>query len=426
MVRRQTKRLSALEVARAKASGMYPDGDGLYLRIADDGGRAWQFRYVLKGRQRYMGLGPVSRVTLAEARQRRDEARQLVSKGIDPIEHARAAASAQALAKAALVTFKESAESLIKAKEVGWRNEKHAAQWRTTLEVYAYPIIGELPVQDVAVGHIMKILEPIWETKTETATRVRGRIEAVLDAAAARGHRTGDNPARWRGHLQSLLPARNKVAAVQHHPALPYGEAGAFMAELRAEEGSSALALELLILTATRTTEAIGARLSEIHLDSKTWIIPPARIKAEREHRIPLSAPAVSVIRRAMKAREQYLKSTKLTEEQAGDFLFPGKPGTHLSNNALLALLERMGRDDLTAHGFRSTFRDWAAEQTNFPREVAEMALAHVIEDKTEAAYRRGDLFEKRRKMMDAWAGYCAKPLAKSGNVVTLHKDVFK
>ena len=266
------------------------------------------------------------------------------------------------------------------------------------------PFMGALPVQQIDAGLVVRVLEPIWTTKAETAGRIRQRIEAVLDSATARGYRSGENPARWRGHLQNLLPALTKVRRVQHHPALPYTEIGAFMAELRKETGLAARALELLILTATRTTEAIAARWFEIDLEQKIWTIPAERIKAGREHRIPLSSAAVALLHQ--------LAKTKVNE-----FVFPGRPGKPLSDGALLKLLKRMMGSNLTTHGFRSTFRDWAAEQTNFPRDVAEMALSHAIGDKVEAAYRRGDLLEKRRRMMEAWAAFVATKPA-TGKVV--------
>jgi integrase len=319
---------------------------------------------------------------------------------LDPIGARKAQKAAQRAEAAKQVTFEDAAEAYIRSHKAGWRNAKHGDQWRNTLKAYVYPLMGALPVQQIDSGLVVQVLEPIWTTKPETASRVRQRIEAVLDAATARGHRIGENPARWRGHLDSLLPARAKVQRVQHHPALPYAELGAFMADLRKEDGVAARAMELLILTATRTTECIASRWSEIDLDNALWTVPAERIKAGREHRIPLSPAVVALLR-------------KLAEAKVGEFVFPGRPGKPLSNGALLALLKRMKRTDLTAHGFRSTFRDWAAEQTNFPREVAEMALSHAISDKVEAAYRRGDLLEKRRRLMEAWAIFAeTQPMA--------------
>jgi len=354
-----------------------------------------------------MGLGSVADVPLARARALAQECRRELQQGIDPIGARKAREAEATLASAKAKTFQQCAESYIKAHRAGWRNTKHAYQWAATLATYAYPVFGSLPVAAVDVGLIMKALEPIWQKKTETASRLRGRIESVLDWATVRGYRKGDNPARWRGQLQSLLPSRAKVQRVEHYAALPYAELGAFMAFLREQEGIAAKALEFLILTATRTGETLGARWEEFNLDEALWVVPPARIKTGREHRVPLSARALVIVRE--------LAKTKL-----GDFVFPGdRAGKPLSDTAMLMLLRRMNRADLTVHGFRSTFRDWAAERTNYPREAAEMALAHAIGDRVEAAYRRGDLFEKRRRLMDEWARYCALP-AKGGKVVPM------
>jgi integrase len=303
--------------------------------------------------------------------------------------------------------FQKCAESYIEAHKAGWKNCKHAAQWSATLATYVYPIFGHLPVNDIDVALISNVLKPIWTTKTETASRLRGRVERILDWATVHNYRQGDNPARWRGHLDQLLPPRSRVQKVEHLAALPYAEIGQFMAELREQDSTSALSLEFLILTGTRTAEVIGATWSEIDLQAAVWTIPAERMKAQKEHRVPLSKPALAILKRLHKHR-------------AGDYAFPGqKTGQPLSNMALLRLLERMGRPDLTVHGFRSTFRDWAAERTNFPREVAEQALAHSLPDKVEAAYRRGDLFDKRRQLMDAWARYCSQ-IEKQGAVISL------
>jgi len=306
-----------------------------------------------------------------------------------------ASVSAQTVtASASAPSFAACADAYINAHEAGWRNRKHSAQWRATLKAYAYPIIGGLPVQSVDVDHVMKVLEPIWATKTETASRVRGRIEAVLDWAAERGYRQGDNPARSRGHIRDLLPKLGSVKKVRHHAALPYIQVGGFIKTLREQEGIAARALEFLILTVARTTEVIGARWAEINLRSALWTIPSDRANAGKEHRIPLSKPALAIVRRQSHVRH-------------GEFIFPGgKRGKPLSNVALLALLKRMGRGGLTAHGFRSTFRNWADERTNFPAKVVEMALGHAIGGKVEAA-RRGELFDQRRRLMAAWAKYC-------------------
>jgi integrase len=400
-------RLKPLAVSRAKRPGLHPDGGGLYLQITKAGVRSWLFRFMLNGKARAMGLGPFPDISLSEARASALECRRLRREGIDPIEAQKARKAAAKLDAAKALTFRQCADAYISSHKAGWRNAKHRAQWPSTLEAYAYPEFGNLPVQQVNTGLVMQVLEPIWTSKPETASRVRGRIEAVLDWAAARGYRQGDNSARWRGHLENLLPKRAKVRKVRHHPALPYADLPAFMADLRSREGVAAKALEFTILTAARTSEVVGARPGELDRDVKTWTVPEGRIKGEKEHRVPLSAPAGAIAKEMLKL-------------ERSEFLFPGgKAKKPLSENAMLALLERMGRDDITVHGFRSTFRDWAAEMTNYPREVAEMALAHVVEDKVEGAYRRGDLFEKRRRLMEAWASYCAKPV-KSGKVVPI------
>jgi integrase len=415
------EKLSPLKVERLKAPGIYSDGGGLYLQISANGARSWIFRYRMGGRKtpRDMGLGSLNDVSLAVARLDAAAKRGQIQQGVDPIEARKRDKVVAALDVTKAITFKDCAEAYIAAHREGWRNEKHSAQWTATLEAYAYPKLGKLPVRDVDVGHVLKVLEQkcddlkgkptLWSGKTETASRVRGRIEAILDWAKVRQYRAGENPARWRGNLEHSLPARNKVQKVTHHAALPYAEMGAFMQNLRAEEGTAAKALEFLILTATRTSEAIGARWDEVDQDKALWVIPADRIKAGKEHRIPLSAPALAIIKQQAKAKES-------------EFVFPGgKKGKALSTNALLALLNRMKRDDLTGHGFRSTFRDWAAESTNYPRDVAEMALAHTIGDKVEAAYRRGDLMEKRKRMMDDWAKFCGKALNHT-NVIVINR----
>jgi integrase len=344
-----------------------------------------------------MGLGPFPVVSLAAAREKAAECRRLTANGVDPIE-ARDAERAKDRAEAAKgVTFREAAERYIDNHRPGWRNGKHAAQWGSTLTAYAYPAVGSLPVHMIDTGLVLKALEPIWTAKPETASRVRGRIEAVLDWAASRGHRHGDNPARWRGHLKNLLPRRSKVEAVTHHAALPYAEVGRFMAALRRQEGVAAKALSFTILTAARTGEVIGARWNEFDIEAGVWTVPGSRMKSGREHRVPLSKAALSILRSM--------------EGVSEDYVFPGgRRGRGLSNMALLAVLKRMAHSNVTTHGFRSSFRDWCAEQTNFPREVAEMALAHTVGDKVEAAYRRGDLFQKRRALAEAWAAYVSKP----------------
>jgi integrase len=404
---RQIGKLNHLAVSRATKRGYLSDGGGLYLQISANGAKSWVFRYRDAGRLRELGLGAAHTFTLADARKRAIEQRKLRADGIDPIEHRHARRSQAKLDAAKVMTFRGCAEAYIDAHRRSWKNDKHAAQWLATLTTYAYPIFGDLSVQSIDVALVTKALEPIWRDKTETASRLRGRIEAVLDWAAVRSYRHGDNPARWRGHLDKLLPARAKVQRVEHHAALPYAEIGQFMAQLREQEGMSSLALQFLILTATRTSEVLNATWAELDLDNALWTIPAGRMKAGREHRVPLSKPALALLR-------------ELHAHRIGDLIFPSaKPSRPLSNMAMLKLLERMGRPDLTVHGFRSTFRDWAAERTNFPREVAEHALAHSLPDKVEAAYRRGDLFDKRRQLMDAWARFCATVVAE-GAVIRL------
>lgn len=404
---REHKRLTSLGAARAKRRGYYADGGGLYLQVSASRAKSWVFRFKKHGRLREMGLGAVHTVSLAEARARAADCRRLRLNGIDPIEARRADQFNAKLAEAKAVTFRQCADAYVEAHKPSWSNAKHVAQWSSTLETYAFPVFGNLPVQSIDVALVTKALEPIWKTKTETASRLRGRIEAVLDWATVRGYRQGDNPARWRGHLDKLLPQRAKVQKAQHHPALAYEEIGNFMAQLGEQKTTSARALEFLILTASRTGEVIGSTWHEIDFDAALWRIPAERMKAKREHRVPLSKPAIAILKR-------------LCTHRVGEFVFPSaKPDKPLSNMALLKLLERMERSDLTVHGFRSTFRDWAAERTNFPREVAEHALAHSLPDKVEAAYRRGDLFEKRRQLMEAWARFCARPMS-TGKVVAL------
>ena len=401
-------KLTARFVETVKKPGGYTDTQqpGLMLRVRESGIKAWVFRYMLNRKARERGLGPTSMVTLEEARDAAAKLRKLVRVGGLEVETQQARRQQGA---ASAVTFKSAAESYIKAHRAGWKNAKHGAQWTATLEAYAYPVMGELSVQAIELSHVMRVLEPIWQTKPETASRVRGRMESILDWATSSGYRKGDNPARWRGHLENLLPAKGKVKRVEHHPALPYGEVGAFMAQLRTEEGTAARALEFLILTASRTGEVIGARWDEIDMAAKLWTIPPERIKAGRQHRVPLAPAAMTILK-------------ELAKLDAGAFVFPGgKPGEPLSSMALLMLLRRMERSDVTAHGFRSSFRDWAIEQTGYPSEVAELALAHSVGTKVEQAYMRSDLFERRRRLAEDWAKFCAAP-APAAKVVPMRR----
>ena len=423
---RALARLKAVTVARAKKPGLLADGGGLYLRIGPSGAKSWVFRYrrrdgERKGKLRDMGLGASHSLSLVEAREEAERCRKLLLRGTDPIEARRSEEATARVAAASAIPFRHCAESYIASHRAGWRNAKHAEQWEDTLERYVYPVFGDLPAQAVDTGLVLKVLEPMWAQKPETASRVRGRIESILDWATVRGYRQGENPARWRGHLDKLLPKLSKAKRAkreatgrgEHYAAMPYQDLPAFMAELRGRAAVSARALEFTILTAKRTQEVLGARWTEINLSEKTWTIPAGRMKGEREHRVPLSGAAIAV-----------LESIKLTREiDPKGFIFPGARAQEpLSNVAMLYLLQRsdrMNRRDVTVHGFRSSFRDWAAERTNFASEAAEMALAHIVSDKVEAAYRRGDLFEKRRQLAEAWAKFCESP-AGAGEVVPI------
>ena len=385
------------QTAKNAGPGRHGDGRGLFLYVKPSGARSWVLRYQMQGRRRDLGLGSFPDVTLAMARDRATEARRLIAEGEDPISKKQ-----QAKPK----TFKDAALELIESKRPGWKNAKHAAQWTSTLESYVFPKIGQVQVAKIETVDVIAALTPIWSTKPETANRVRQRIEAVLDYTSALGIRTGDNPARWRGHLDHLLPKPTKVRAVKHHPALPNAEIGDFMTQLESREGVAARALGFTILTAARSGQTRGATWAEVDLDAMVWTVPANRMKAGKEHRIPLSKEAVALL-------GAQREDDKLVFESET------KPGRPISDMSMTAVLRRMKREDITVHGFRSTFRDWAGETTGFPREVIEAALAHGIKDKAEAAYARSDLFDKRRKLMDAWASVaCARDL--STNVVSL------
>jgi integrase len=416
---------TAVEVnALRRKPGAHRVSANLYLlvRPSESGGglrASWVFRYETsaggKRKGKHMGLGSAADFTLAEAKEKARKQRQLLAEGVDPLDAKREKKAAAKLEAAKTLTFGAAAKQVVDTHRLSWRNAKHAAQWSTTFEAStrqppATAVINDLPVQAIDTALALKVLEPIWRKTPETASRVRQRCEKVIDWASARGYRQGDNPFRWSGHLQELLPAKTKIAKVRHHAALPYVELPQFMSELRANSFVSARALELTILCATRTSETINAEVSEIDLRERVWTIPANRMKAGREHRVPLSERAVELLE-------------SLPREDGNPHLFiGGKKGKPLSNMAMLELMKGM-QPGLTVHGFRSTFRDWAAERTNFPREIAEAALAHVLESKTEAAYQRGDLLEKRRKLMQAWADYCASPPATvAGNVVSLQK----
>jgi integrase len=393
---RSIHKLSAIKVNNTKAPGYYADGGNLYLRIAPGGTKGWIFRFTIAGRTRDAGLGAFPAVSLVKAREEAQRCRELVAQGADPIEVRKSDRDAARIASARAMTFEQCAKAFIASHEAGWHNRVHRSQWSSTLATFVFPIMGNLPVEAINTALVLKALELIWTEKPETASRVRGRIEAVLDWAKVRGYREGENPARWRGHLDHLLPAKRKVRKVTHHAALPYREIGTLMAKLRAEATASARLLEFLILTATRVSEALGARWEEIDLDQRMWTIPAGRMKAAREHRVPLSARATTIL-------------NEMAEVRRNEFVFPGaKVGRSLTRNVLVDLFERL-QLEVTPHGFRSSFRDWAAEVSTFPREAAELALGHAVSDAVEAAYRRGDMFEKRRELMDAWAAFCKR-----------------
>ena len=414
MPRKLNNALTPLTVKNAK-SGRHADGGGLHLLVKESGARSWVYRFMLKGKARDIGLGAASgpeTISLATARDKAAALRLQVKAGVDPLaERHRGVAEALAAAQAAQIagiTFKAVSEAYVAANEASWRNDKHRQQWRNTLASYVYPVMGELPVADIGTAHVLKILEPIWQGKPETASRIRGRIETVLDAAKARGYRDGENPARWRGHIAQILPARSRLTR-GHHKAMAYEAIPAFIDSLRAREAMAALALEFVILTATRTSEVLGATWAEVDLDKAIWTVPAIRMKAGKEHRIPLSPRAVEILE-AVKPLKQ-------------DSLFPADKGGKLSTMAMAMLLRRM-KLDCTVHGFRSGFRDWAAECTGYAHEVCEMALAHVIGNKSEAAYRRGDMFEKRRRLMADWATYCASGDAAGAKVTPIRGAV--
>ena len=392
---RAIHKLSARRVVTESKKGLHSDGGGLYLQVGPTGSKSWIFRFMMNRKSRDMGLGSVNDFTLAEAREAARDCRRLVRDGIDPID-ARHSQRRERMAEAARQqTFKECATDYIRTHSSSWKNAKHCQQWENTLTTYAYPVLGKLAVRDIDTHLVKQVLDPIWQTKTETATRVRNRIERVLDWSTVQQLRQGDNPARWKGHLENLLPAPTKLKNVQHHKALPYAETAAFLKELDAVDGVSAQGLRFLVLTAARSGEVRHAVWDEIDMEKKIWTVPAEKMKAGKEHIVPLSEAALLVLKRMQKFRES-------------DLIFPGsRERRPLSDMAFTQLLRRMKKDGVTAHGFRSSFRDWAGETTAFAREVIEAALAHQLKDKTEAAYFRSNLLEKRRKLMDAWAYFC-------------------
>lgn len=403
---RQQQRLSALKVAKLTKPGLYGDGGGLTLQITATGAKSWLLRYMVAGKPFGMGLGPTHTVSLAEARQKALDARKLLIDGINPLVAKKQSQVAAALADAKMMSFDQCAEAYILAHKAGWKNAKHIDQWTNTLNTYASPVFGHLPVADIDTGLVVKCLAPIWECKTETASRLRGRIESVLGWAATSGYRTGENPARWKGHLKNLLATISKTSRTKNHPSLPWTGIGAFMAVLRMREGVSARAVEFVILTACRSGEVRGARWAELDTMGKIWTIPAERMKAKREHQVPLSDAALALL-------------ASMPKDGESDVIFAGTKGQPLSDMSLTAVIRRMNGGDrrvwvdtngegITVHGFRSSFRMWAAEATSYPREVAEHALAHQLPDVVERAYQRGSQFAKRAALMAEWAVYCA------------------
>ncbi|RUP35429.1 MAG: site-specific integrase [Curvibacter sp.] len=391
-------KLTALKIARLAKPGKYSDGKGLYLQISKELIKSWIFRYQLNHSEHYMGLGSVHSISLAEARDLARKARQLLLQGIDPLQNKAEEFAKKRAALASNKTFKECMTEYIESHKDSWKSEKHCKQWEATLVEYACPHFGKAQVRHIDTQLVLNALEPIWKKKTETATRVRERIERVLSWAATKGYREGENPARWHGHLQELLPKPSKIKKVQHHPSLPYMEMASFYRRLRAEKGIAAIALQLVILTACRTGEVLYAKWEEFDLDAGVWVVPPMRMKASKEHRVPLVEEAIRL-----------LKQMKGLDET---WVFPGaKKGRPMSNMAMLNVLKRMQCTDLTVHGFRSTFRVWAAERTAYPREFAELALAHSVGTAVEEAYQRSDLFDRRRALMRDWAVWCCSPL---------------
>lgn len=433
MGRKKLQTLSAIEISRLATPGLHFVGHaaGLALNVTRNGSKNWILRYMLAGRRRDLGLGGYPTVTLAAATAAARVARENIRQGIDPVESARAERqqrrSAALAEQAAAVTFRKCAETYIDGRAAEWKNPKHGQQWRTTLETYVFPFIGDMIVREIDTPHVKAALDPIWLTRTETATRVRNRIELILNFAKVSGYRSGENPARWKGHLDNLLPRPTKVAKTRNHAALPWKRVGSFWAALAELSGAGSNALRFAILTATRSGEVRGARWREFDLEEGVWTIPADRMKAGKEHRVPLSRPALELLRNLPRSEET-------------DLAFPNAKGGSLSDMVLTATIKRMHevqlrngeqgwidpeQDDrvITAHGFRSTFRVWAGETTAYPREVIEHALAHQLKDKTEAAYQRGDLFDKRARLMNEWAAFVLTPSAKaSGDVVPIQK----
>ncbi|MBB0022948.1 site-specific integrase [Ralstonia pickettii] len=396
MATRQLHRLTALKIGKLDAPGHYPDGGNLYFQISETGSRSWIFKFTLRGKSREMGLGPLSSVSLAAARVEAAKCRNLLREGLDPIEVRKAEQNKRVQEASGPRLFRAAAAAYIAQHRDGWKNKKHAQQWENTLATYANQILGDQDVRDVDTAMIVSVLQPIWISKRETAFRLRGRLECILDAEKALGHREGENPARWRGHLDKLLPKQNRRKKIKHHPALPWQEMPEFMKALREQRGTAARMLEHLILTVVRTQEVQFARPEEFAMGYRIWTVPGERMKMELPLRVPMVDRLVELVKEAL-------------PDARDGWLYPGRvKNKPLSNMAMLKVLERMGYDHITVHGFRSTFRDWVAECTEYADSLAEKALAHAIQNESEAAYRRGDMLERRRKMMSDWARFCS------------------
>ncbi|MDZ7852323.1 MAG: integrase arm-type DNA-binding domain-containing protein [Halomonas sp.] len=410
---RKARELAPVEVKRLTDPGLYAVGGvaGLHLQVTNSGARSWILRTTIAGKRRDLGLGGYPDVTLALAREKARETRERIAQGIDPVAERQRLRSAALAERLRDMTFEKAAEAVVAKKQAEARNPKHGKQWASTLETYAYPVLGPMSVADIELAHVKQVLEPIWQSKTETATRVRQRIEAVLSWAAVHGHRSGENPARWKGNLDAVLPAPTKVSKVEHHRAMPMDEMHAFMEALEKRKGIAPRCLAFTILTAVRSGETRAATWDEIDLAEKVWTIPGERMKAGREHRVPLSTPAVELLE-------------SLPRFAGCNLIFPNSQGRKLSDATLAAVLKRMKlHEKATVHGFRSTFRDWAAERTSTPHHVAEMALAHTIKNHAEAAYRRGDLLAKRAKLMQQWADFLAAAPAQAENVTPIREN---
>ncbi|MDQ7978694.1 integrase arm-type DNA-binding domain-containing protein [Paraburkholderia sp. SARCC-3016] len=408
------KELGALAVSRLKEPGMHAVGKipGLYLQVSDKGSRSWILRVTVGTHRREIGLGSYPAVPLKDAHAKAQAERDKVRRGVDPVIERRAAESALRVAQASEITFADAAKRFIDDHSEGWKNAKHGDQWKNTLAQYAEPVIGKMFVRHITRDHVLQVLKPIWTSKTETASRLRGRIENVLDWARVMGYRSGENPALWRGNLDHLLAKPSKIKQVRHHPALPYQEMGDFMTELRAIDATGAKCLEFTILSVARSGESRGARKSEFDIRTGVWIVPPGRMKLKKEHRVPLPKAAIDLL----------LALPHIDWESSEDCLvFPSPRGKVLSDMTLLMVVRRLGAA-ATPHGMRSTFRDWASDITNHPRELIEVALSHVPGDASEMAYWRSDVLERRRQIMEDWAQFISRPY-KTDNVLPLQRQ---